>query len=219
VLDGASAPAAPVNYNQPGTNYVKGHVGIVITGANETTNLLVFTVGRATAFDPTGSYDILKAPTPGGANDPARNGSSLFTGQANTIYDGFADIAFVAISSTNGKFGGLRTANSTYWATKGFTGVFAPGVEFTGPVYVGDINAMGADVVPYLLIGKADGNTWITGGDLKQDNGKPVQVSGLTQLKFAAGSNSGGAIFNAQTNKAVLMQAGMDVTSATVVNP
>ncbi|HWA86999.1 MAG TPA: immunoglobulin domain-containing protein, partial [Opitutus sp.] len=54
VLDGASGPAAPLNYNQPGLNYEKGHAGLVIAGADETTKLFVNTVGRATAFDPTG---------------------------------------------------------------------------------------------------------------------------------------------------------------------
>jgi hypothetical protein len=221
---GSSGPGNPTKYNQdligagfPG--YIKGHAGIVVTGANETTNLSIFTVGRATAFDPTGGYNILLGPGP--ANVPANNGSSLFAGHGATSYDGMADVAFVAIASTNGKFGGLRSANASYWATAGPTGVFAPGVEFTGPVFVGDINGMGSDASPRLQIGgtSGDNRTWITGGDLKQDNGRAVQVSGLTQLHFRDGSDSHGTIFAAKVNQGQLEDNGVNVTSLIVVNP
>ncbi len=215
VLDGSSGPAAPLNYNQPGVLYMKGHAGIVITGANETTNLTVFSVGRATAFDPTSAYNILLAPS--ATNVPANNGSTLFQGHATTTYDGVADLAFVAISSTNGKFGGLRTANASYFATKGFTGVYAPNVQFTGPVFVGDINASSA-ATPVLVIGSSS-DTRITGGDLLQANSQPVQVAGLTQLKFTAGTDSGGNLLAAKNNQAVLKQNGTDVTATIVVNP
>lgn len=217
VLDGASGPAAPVNYNQPSVSYMKGHAGIVVTGANETTNLSVFTVGRATAFDPTGAYNILLAPNTT-TNNPANNGSSLFTGKSAVAYDGVADIAFVAISTTNGKFGGLRTSNTSYWSTKGITGVYAPGVEFTGPVFVGDINAM-TSATPYLLIGKADVEVRITGGDLTQDNARAVQIDGFTQLHFKDGTKSTGATLTAQANKAQLVQNGVDVTSSVALAP
>jgi len=213
VLAGSSPPAAPVNYNQPAVAYMKGHAGIVVSGANETTNMSIFTVGRATAFDPTGGYNILQGPS--ATNVPANNGSSLFVGHANTSYDGFANIAFVAIASTNGKFGGLRTSNATYWADQGITGVYAPGVEFTGPVFVGDINAK-TNATPYLQIGQADVEVRITGGDLLQDNSRPIQVTGFTQLKFAAGSDSNGNILSPKTNRGVLMQNGTDVTAQLV---
>ncbi|HVS52035.1 MAG TPA: immunoglobulin domain-containing protein [Opitutaceae bacterium] len=216
VFDGASAPAEPVNYSQAGTQYVKGHVGIVIAGADDTSNLSIFTVGRATAFDPTGGFNILLPVS--ATNNPANNGSSLFTGHATTSYDGVADIAFVAISSTNGKFGGLRTADATYWNTKGITGVYAPSVEFTGPVYVGDINAK-TDATPYLVIGKSDVEVRITGGDLKQDNGRAVQVSGITQIHFKDGSTSGAVTLTAQANKGQLVQGSTDVTSQLVLAP
>jgi hypothetical protein len=215
VFDGATGPAAPLNYNQPTVSYIKGHAGIVISGANETTNLSVFTVGRATAFDPTGGYNILLAP--GTSNNPANNGSSLFVGKSGTVYDGLADIAFVAISSTNGKFGGLRTSNTSYFATKGFTGVYAPGVEFTGPLFIGDINAQD-QATPMIVIGSGS-DTRITGGDLLQANGQPVKVAGLTQLKFTLGSDSHGNLLAAKNNRAVLLQNGVDVTNQIVVNP
>ena len=191
VLEGVSGPAVPLKYNQ-GTTYMKGHAGIVLTGANETTNLSVFSVGRANAAN-----------------------QALF--RSDTTYDGFADIAFVAITSTDGKFGGLRTANASYFGTQGFTGVYAPGVQFTGPVFVGDIRAE-SDATPVLVIGSGS-DTRITGGDLLQTNGRAVQVSGLAQLRFTAGSNSHGTGLSPQTNQSRLDQNGTDVTSQVVVNP
>jgi hypothetical protein len=191
VLDNPSGPALPANYNQT-VSYMKGHVGLVVTGANETTNIAVFSVGRITAVN-----------------------QALF--KTGTTYDGFADLAFIAISSTNGKFGGVRTANASYSATRGPTGLYAPGVQFLGPVFLGDINAFDT-AVPMLVVGSA-ADSRITGGDLLQANGQPVKVSGLTQLKFVAGTTSHGNPLVAQNNRAVLLQNGTDVTAQIVVNP
>lgn len=215
VLDTPTAPAAPVNYNQPGVAYMKGHAGIVITGANETTNVSIFTVGRATAFDPTGAFDPLHSIS--AANDPANNGSPLFHGHTAAAYDGVADIAFIAITTTNGKFGSLRAADASCFATRGLTGIYAPGVQFIGPVFIGDIRASGS-AAPVFIIGSSP-DTRITGGNLQQTNGLPVKVGGLTQLKFTAGTKSSGAILPAQINQAVLQQEGVDVTALVVVNP
>ncbi|MSU71480.1 MAG: hypothetical protein EXS43_03935 [Opitutus sp.] len=191
VLDNTVGPALPVNYNQTIT-YMKGHAGIVITGADETTNVSVFSVGRATAVN-----------------------QALF--KSNATYDGFADLAFIAISSVNGKFGGLRAADGSFYATKSLTGVYAPGVQFTGPIFIGDINASDA-ANPVILLGSV-GDARITGGDLLQNDGQPVQVSGITQLKFTAGSDSHGNLLGAKTNQAVLQQNGADVTAQIVVKP
>jgi uncharacterized delta-60 repeat protein len=214
VLDAATGPAKPVKYTQE-VLYVKGHAGIVIAGANETTNVSVFSVGRLTAFDPTGAFDFLRAVSP--TNNPANNGSPLFQGQASTAYGGVADLAFIAISSSNGKFGGVRTANASYFANQGFTGVYAPGVNFTGPLFIGDISAFGA-ATPTIVIGSSP-DTRVTGGDLFQDNGRAVQVAGLTQLKFTFGGDSHGNPFSAKPNQARLEQNGTDVTGTIVVNP
>ncbi|HVU25953.1 MAG TPA: matrixin family metalloprotease [Opitutus sp.] len=217
VLDDASGPARPVNYTQA-VDYMKGHAGIVIAGADQTTNVSVFTVGRATAFDPTGAYNILQAP--GGTNDPAKNGSPLFAGHAATHYDGVADLAFIAIVSANGRFGGLRAANAHFFASQGLTGVYAPGVAFAGPVYLGNVEAFD-NATPVIRLGSA-GDVRVTGGSLAQDastHGRHVQVSGITQLKFTAGGNSGGDTLPAQHNQAVLEQDGVDVTAQIVVNP
>lgn len=192
VLEESSGPAAPANYNQPAVSYMKGRASIIITGADETTNVSVFTVGRITAVQQT-----------------------LF--KDDVAYDGIADIAYLAILSRNGRFGGLRTANTTYSATVGLTGVYAPGVQFAGPVYVGDIAASGS-AAPVLQLGAAS-DTQINGGDLLQANNEPVTISGITQLRFVAGTTSHGTPLAAKTNRARLMQNGTDVTSQIAVNP
>ncbi len=67
--------------------------------------------------------------------------------------------------------------------------------------------------------------TWGLGGggqlgnNSQANSATPVQVSGLTQVKFTAGSDSHGRALPAQQNRAVLRQNGTDVTSQIVVNP
>jgi len=220
-LDSATGPAVPVNYSQ-NVAYMKGHAGIIITGADERTHVSIFTVGRATAYDPTfdpenpaaGGYNILQPPS--ATNDPANNRSPLFVDRAMTVYDGIANIAYIAISSPNGRFGGVRTANANYFATRGLTGVYAPGVAFDGPVYIGNITAF-ETAVPVIRLGSAN-DARITGGSLLQDNNEPVRVSGIKELKFVAGSTSGGVIVSAQANQAQFEEDGMSVTSQIVVN-
>lgn len=214
VLVDASGPAAPVNYNQA-TEYMKGRAAIVITGATEDTNLGIFSVGRATAYDPTGAFDLTKPIS--GTNQPANNGNPLFQGRSETRFGGTADLAYVAIASANGRFGGVRAANAHFGAERGYTGVYAFGVKFTGPVFVGDITASGA-AEPWLILGAAT-DVRVTGGSLHQANGKAIQVGGITQLKFTAGSDSHGNPLTAQRNGAVLMEHGVDVTGQIVVNP
>jgi hypothetical protein len=45
-----------------------------------------------------------------------------------------------------------------------------------------------------------------------------MNVSGITQLKFTAGTTSAGVTLPAQINKAQLQQNGADVTAQVVVN-
>lgn len=192
VLDAPTGPAIATNYNQPGTRYMKGHAGIVIVGANETTNVSVFSVGPVTAVS-----------------------QALFLD--GVTYDGVADIAYIAIYSTNGKFGGVRTANTSYFAAQGITGLYAPGVQFGGPVLIGEIDAHGT-ATPTLIVGSA-ADTHIAGGSLSQTNGQPVKVSGITHLRFVNGTTSHGVVLPAQVNQAVLRQDGANVTAQIVVNP
>lgn len=191
VLDSPPAAAArPKNYHQA-VDYVKGHAGIVITGADERTNLSVFSVGRVTAVN-----------------------QALFKDEIT--YDGIADIAFVAISTTNGKFGGLRTANAHYFASAGFTGLYAPGVAFQGPVYLGDISAY--DSAQGVILAGSTADARITGGDLGQANDRPVQVSGLARLTFYPGSDSHGHPLAEKHIQTRLLDNGVDVTDQITAN-
>lgn len=190
VLDTPTGPALPQKYNQ-NVQYLRGHAGIILTGANATTNLTVFSVGRAVA------------------------GSNPALYRDDVTYDGMAGIAFIAITSTDGQFGGLRAANANFYATRGLTGVYAPDVRFSGPVFVGEITAVD-DATPVLRLGSG-GDVRITGGDLAQSNNRAVQVSGIAQLKFTAGSSSHGTNFPVQTNQGRLEQDGVEITSQIVV--
>ena len=194
MLTDYSNPAPAVNYNQPAVSYMKGLARIVIAGATEDTNVAVFSVGRITAVD-----------------------QSLF--RSDVTYDGVADIGFIAIASSNGKFGGVRTANASYTNYYGLTGLYAPGVQFTGPVYIGDISAT-YSIMPCIITGSSS-DTRITGGDLLQANGHDVQVSGIAQLKFTAGVDSHGRAIPVKTNRARLIRwkDGTDVTSQLVAYP
>jgi hypothetical protein len=191
-LENGAGPMNAAYYNQPGVQYMKGHATMVITGADETTNVSVFTVGSMTA----GNQNLFRS---------------------DTSYDGVADIACLAIMSANGKFGGVRTANAGYVASHGFAGICAPGVQFLGPVYVGDITASNT-ATPMLVLGSA-ADVQINGGDLWQANGRSVEVSGISQLKFVNGTTSHGKVLSAQPDRSRLEQDGTDVTAQIVVNP
>jgi hypothetical protein len=104
--------------------------------------------------------------------------------------------------------------------------VYAPGVAFQGPLFIGNINASGT-ATPVIMIGSGP-DVRITGGDLAQPNGFAVQVSGLTQLKMTDGSTSqyvpsdpstASQFIHAQAIKGHLVQNGQDVTAQVVVNP
>jgi hypothetical protein len=191
-LDVPTGPAAATLYQQPGVSYMRGHARLVVAGADESTNLSVFSVGRITAVN-----------------------QALF--RSDVVYDGVADIALIAIQSSNGKFGGVRAANANLWATAGLTGIYAPAIQFTGPAYVCEVTAT-ENAMPVLMFGAA-ADTRITGGDLAQTNGRAVQVSGLNQLKFVAGITSHGQTLPALANRARLEDNGRDVTAQVVVNP
>jgi hypothetical protein len=128
-----------------------------------------------------------------------------------------ADVAMIAILGASGKFGGVRAGNASLWATRGATGLFAPGIAFGGPIYLHNVNAM-ENASPMLVIGSAS-DTEIAGGDLAQTNAKSVRVAGISRLSFVAGISSQGDNFPAQTNRARLEQDGRDVTSDIVSGP
>lgn len=190
-LDNPTGPATPVNYNQAQT-YMRGHASIVIAGADESTNVSVFSVGRITAID-----------------------QSIF--KTGVTYEGTADLACIAILSANGKFGGVRTANASFFNTRGVTGIYAPGVHFAGPIYLGDIS--GFDGATAMIVTGSVADAQIAGGSLLQTNGRPVQVSGLTQLKFVNGTTSQGVVLPAQSIAGQLRDNGVDVTAAVAASP
>jgi uncharacterized protein (DUF1800 family) len=186
VLDSASGPAEAANYNQPGVLYMRGHASIVVTGATDQTNVSVFSVGSANAVN-----------------------QSLF--KTGMTYDGFADIGYIAVISANGSLGGIRTGNASYVATAGLTGVYAPGVQIGGPLYVGDIAAFDS-ATPVLVVGSVN-DARVTGGDLFQPNSQSISVSGIGLLNLTAGVNSQGVSLPAQNIQSHLVQNGVDVTS------
>jgi hypothetical protein len=191
-LENATGPAAPRIYHQPDVLYMRGHGSIVITGADETTNVAVFCVGRATAFNP-----------------------ALFLNHSEKHYE--ADLHAISILSANGKFGGVRTANAFYFGASGMVGIYAPNVQFTGPVYVYEIHS-DFTATSALLLG-ASTDVRITGGNLMQITNRAVQVSGITQLKFTDGTSAEGMLMAAQKNTARLQDHGVDVTDQVTVNP
>ncbi len=185
-LDDASGPAPAQKYNQPGIAYMKGHATIVVAGADETTNVSVFSVGRANAVN-----------------------QSLF--RDGEGYDGIADIALLAIMSTNGRFGGVFTGNTHFFSTRSLTGIFAPNVEFTGRVVVSDITSHD-NATPMLLLGQAT-SVLVAGGNLAQPTGRPVQVGMFGSVRLVDGTASDGRILPAQTIQGRLEQNGSDVTT------
>ncbi|MEO5960536.1 MAG: serine hydrolase, partial [Opitutaceae bacterium] len=190
-LESMSGPANPAKYNQA-IAYMKGHATIVITGADETTNVSVFSVGRATAVN-----------------------QALF--RNDVTYDGVADLASLSIFSATGKFGGVRTANARFSHNKSVIGVFAPDVQFTGPVYIGEVTASEA-ATPILGFGTSV-DVQITGGNLLQPNDRPVQINGITVLTMSPGTNSHGTPLAAQSIRGRLERNGIDVTTQVVVGP
>ncbi len=191
-LENASGPAPAQNYNQPGVSYMRGHASLAIRDANETTNVSIFSVGRANAID-----------------------QSIFRGDAT--YDGWADLASLTIASANGKFGGVRAGNANFSGTHDSVGVVAPGLQFTGPVVLGDVAASDAAQPAILLGGVSDAR--IAGGDMAQPNARAIQVSGIAQLRFTAGASAQGATIAAQKNAGRFEENGVDVTSRIVSGP
>lgn len=184
VLADASGPALPRNYHQD-VRYMKGHATLLLADADATTNMSVFSVGRATAVNQT-----------------------LF--KEGITYDGVADIGALGIVSRDGRIGGLFMGNAHFFGATGITGVLAPQSEFFGPVRVGNVSAFDA-AVAVLVFGRAK-VVEIAGGDLLQDNGDLVQIEGVGGVHFGAGGKSDGTALPAQVNRATLVSSGIDVT-------
>ncbi len=185
-LDNASGPAPAQKYNQPDVRYMKGHATIVIGRAAESSNVAIFTVGRANAVN-----------------------TDLF--RAGEVYDGVADVATLAILSRNGRFGSVFAGDAHFFATRSLTGIFAPNVQFGGSVTVSDITASDS-ATPMLMLGQA-GEVRIAGGDLGQLNNQPVRAGMINRVQFVDGTASSGRLMPAQTIQGRLQQNGRDVTT------
>ncbi len=196
-LEDASGPATPVKYNQPDVQYMRGHVSLVISGSDATTNLSVFTVGKTNALN-----------------------SALFLAGVN--YDGIADLARLEIQADPvtgvSTFGAIRMGDVQFFATTGTTGIFADGVSVQGPVTVGDIAAYG-NATPFLWFGNHSGfgSLSIAGGDLSQPNGRAIQTTGFQNIVMRAGTTSAGTYLPVQTVVGRVDRNGVDVTRNSVL--
>lgn len=197
-LANASGPAIAVNYNQATVSYMKGLPTITIAGADQTSNLGSFSVGSIT-----GNVLVLKQ---------------------GVTYDGLADLALINISSPMGQFGGVRVGNARFSATSGNVGLYAPGVNFTGPVILHEIDASGT-ASPKLVTGTVvgfpgfAGEIRIAGGDLKQTNNQAIDYGTASGVRMSAGTNSHGVGLPAQANQGRLVRNGQDVTASVIVGP
>jgi len=197
-LANPSGPAIAVNYNQATVSYMKGLPTITIAGADATSNLGIFSVGAIT-----GNVLVLKS---------------------GVTYDGIADIALINIASSTGQFGGVRIGNARFSASTGNVGLNAPGVNFTGPIVINDIDASGT-ASPKLVTGTVAGlagfagEIRVAGGDLKQTNNRAIEYGTAVAVRMAAGTNSHGVALPAQTNQGRLERNGQDVTASVIVGP
>ncbi|MBI4625848.1 MAG: hypothetical protein HY736_21830 [Verrucomicrobia bacterium] len=181
-----TSPAEPrLRDRSSGIVFLKGHASFSITGADDSTNLAIFSARRQPPSD--------RGP---GVMRPG---------------DGLAHIASLSIASRNGRFGAVRTGNVQYSADSGITGIYAPDVRFAGPVNIGNIDARG-DALPVFRLGFAR-DTRVVGGDLLQTNGRPISVNGIWRLKFVNGRTSTGVPLPAGKNKATLLSDGRDVSA------
>ena len=193
-MAGATGPATPVKYNQPTVQYMRGQVSIYLVGATENTNLGIYTVG------------VMTNPNP-----------ALYV--TGATYDGFADLGLIAIQSPNGRFSGVRVGSTELFGDTGYTGIYAPGVRFAGPLNLHNVSANGT-AAPFLLTGLIDtGRISITGGDLYQPNGQGITFGDASDVYMVAGTNSHGVLAPAQVNRGVLMRNGVNVTSQVIHNP
>jgi len=190
-LDGATGPAPAQFYNQPDVAYMKGNARIVVDGAEASSNIAIFSVGKITAVN-----------------------QGLF--RDDVTYDGMADIASLTIHTLYGQFGGVRAGNASFFATAGYTGLYAPNVEFER-IYVGDVSASDSATPTFTV--RVSHATEIKGGDFLQLNSHWVEVGSMTVIHFEAGTKSDGTYQPAKHDLARFEWDGTDTTERTIVSP
>ena len=82
----------------------------------------------------------------------------------------------------------MFAGNANFTTTSGTTGIYALNFAFDGPLYVADITAFDA-ATPVLQIGSVT-DARVTGYAFLQPNAHAIQVSGIANLRFTAGTDS-----------------------------
>ncbi len=190
--DSFSEPARPVNYSQE-VDYVKGLPTIIISGANDTTNV--------------GSFAVNSLSSPG---------TTILIEGIN--YDAIANIAFLEVSGTG--MASIGLGNVVFTGTQGSVGINAP-VPVSGRVIINDIDAQGS-ATPFLLLDESSPiadplgsqkSVRIAGGDLSQSNGRAIIVAPISS------SNAGFTNIISQNNfKADGTPLSPQTISATLTN-
>lgn len=195
VLDAARGPLAPALYNQPGILYMQGGATVVLAGADATTHLSVYSVGRNT--------------------NPAVT-------RPDVTYNAWANLRVVAVLSADGHLGGLHLGNASFASSTGYAGLFAPEVTALAqpPAVLHDV-AAGSTAAAFLAFAPAAAvPVTIAGGTLAQPNLEGVSVAGVAKLRMEAGLGSSGQPAPARAVQGRLIDAaGVDVTAAIVVGP
>lgn len=188
-LTGASGPTAPVLYNQTGIEYFQGAATVVLAGADATTHMSLYSVGRL--------------------NNPA-------VARADVPYDGWADVRALGVLSAGGSLGGLHLGNTTFSASAGPTGLVAPSVRSVETVIFHQLVAS-REGWPFLWFApQGQVRLAIAGGDLAQANNRVIAVSGLAAVTLGAGQGSSGQDAPVQPLQGRLVRDGIDVTDVLV---
>lgn len=191
-LAAASGPMAPALYNQAGVSYMRGSPLVVLAGADASTHVSIYSVGRLT--------------NPG-------------VTRADVVYDEWADVRAFGVLAPGGALGGLHMGNARYSSDSGIVGLYAPTVATSGVIAVHDIAASQSGQ-PMLRF--APGGTVavrIAGGGLAQPNARPIDAAGLIEVTMEAGQGSSGQAAPAQVIRGLLRVDGVDVTNFLVGNP
>ncbi len=242
VLTGATGPANPELYNQA-IGYMKGTATVILAGADATTNMGIFSVGKATAVIPVNRLlalgytqtqltqaGVTTGVVPTDAVSVAMGGvgavdTFVARGQFSALfkdgvsYDGWSDLDAVGISMADPAVGAMNTltmGNVAFFGMDGAVGVIAPTLKSIGVLALHDIDAFDA-AKPFLWF--APGGTVtanIRGGDLSQTNNEGVRVRGLQKVNLTAGSSSGSVVVGPNTIGGRLIKDGVDVTSSLV---
>ncbi len=154
--DSFTPPAFPVKYNQE-IAYVQGRPRIQIEGADASTFISIFTVGKINAVN-----------------------QNLFP--PGVVYDAVADVSLLEVVNSL-SMGGILCSNTRFSASKGKVGIDARDVPIAVRLTVGEIDAI-ENAFPYLMIGEGsftvnapNPGLRLTGGNLRQSNGASVIVA------------------------------------------